>query len=92
VSQVSVLIPQALRPLTGGASVLETSAATVGEALNAIEEDAPGLLARILTPEGEIRPLVNIFKGDTSIRAQDGLDTPVEEGDVIAVIPAVAGG
>ncbi len=43
-SRVSVLIPQALRPLAGGASVVDTSAGTVGEALAAIERDAPGFL------------------------------------------------
>jgi molybdopterin synthase sulfur carrier subunit len=91
-SRVSVLIPQALRPLAGGASVREVSAATVEEALNAIERDAPGFLARILTPEGEVRPLVNIFVGDTSIRERAGLATTLADGDIIAVIPAVAGG
>ena len=91
-SRVSVLIPQALRSLTGGASVLKVSAGTVEQALTAIEHDAPGFLARILTPEGEVRPLVNIFVGDTSIRERNGLATPVAEGDIIAVIPAVAGG
>ncbi len=91
-SRVSVLIPQALRPLAGGASVVDTSAGTVGDALAAIERDAPGFLARILTPEGDIRPLVNIFVGDTSIRELGGLSAELAEGDIIAVIPAVAGG
>lgn len=88
----SVLIPHALRSLTGGASVMEVSATTVRDALRAVEHRAPGFLARILTPEGEVRPLVNVFVGDASIRERSGLDTPVANGDIIAVIPAVAGG
>ena len=91
-SPVSVLVPQALRPLTGGAAVVEVSASTVAEALDAVERRAPGFLPRILTPEGEVRPLVNVFVGDVSIRSRNGLATPVDAGDVIAVIPAVAGG
>ena len=50
------------------------------------------LLERVLTPEGEIRNFVNIYLGSRNVSSLDKLDTPVAEGDVLAIIPAVAGG
>jgi len=65
---------------------------TLGQALAEIEQHHPGLSARILTPEGDIRPFVNLFVGETSARFMDGLNTPVSNGAIISIIPAVAGG
>jgi len=89
---VTVRIPTALRPFTNGAAEVTVDADTLGQALSEIERRHPGLSARILTPEGDIRPFVNLFVGDTSARFMDGLNTPVPDGVIISIIPAVAGG
>jgi len=89
---VTVRIPTALRPFTKGAAEITVDADTLGHALSAIERNHPGLSARILTPEGDIRPFVNLFVGDTSARFMDGLNTPIKDGAIISIIPAVAGG
>jgi molybdopterin converting factor small subunit len=92
VSEATLLIPQALRAFTEGADRVTVRAETVGEALRGVPGDRDGFVSRVLTPEGELRPLVNVFVGETSIRVADGLETVLADGDVIAVIPAVAGG
>ena len=51
-----------------------------------------GLLARVLTPEGEPRQFVNIYLGGRNVRTLQGMATRVAEGDVISIVPAVAGG
>jgi molybdopterin converting factor small subunit len=89
---VTVRIPTALRPFTNGAAEIGVEADTLGQALAEIEQHHPGLSARILTPEGDIRPFVNLFVGETSARFMDGLNTPVSNGAIISIIPAVAGG
>ena len=89
---MTVRIPTALRPFTNGAAEVTVDADTLGQALSEIERRHPGLSARILTPEGDIRPFVNLFVGDTSARFMDGLNTPVPDGVIISIIPAVAGG
>lgn len=91
-SQVTVQIPSPLRPFADDAAELRVEAGSVAEALAAIGEDRPTLLARVLTPEGELRPYVNVFVGARNVRHLQGLETKLEEGDVIAIIPAVAGG
>ena len=79
-------------PFTNGAAEIGVEADTLGQALAEIEQHHPGLSARILTPEGDIRPFVNLFVGETSARFMDGLNTPVSNGAIISIIPAVAGG
>jgi len=89
---VTVRIPTGLRPFANGAREITVDADTLGRALSAVEQHHPGLSARILTPEGDIRPFVNLFVDETSARFMDGLNTPIKDGAIISIIPAVAGG
>ncbi|MGH8531365.1 MAG: molybdopterin-synthase adenylyltransferase MoeB [Gammaproteobacteria bacterium] len=91
-SRVIVRIPMPLRSLTAGAEELAVEGATVGEALTCLGAAYPGVLARILTPEGQIRRFVNIYLGQENVHAIEGLDTALPEGGVLSIIPAVAGG
>jgi MoaD family protein len=91
-SHIRVRIPMALRPFVDGAEVLEVEAATVGAALEQIGTRHTGFLQRIVLDNGELRPYVNVFVGSDNIRSSGGLDTPVNDGDVVSIIPAVAGG
>jgi molybdopterin converting factor small subunit len=47
---------------------------------------------RVVTEQGEVRPHVNVFVGDESIRFTGGLDTAVTSGAEIHIVPAVSGG
>ena len=91
---VSYYIPAFLRTFTDGSSrvVLELTPVTVGEALDALCTKYPGVRDRVLTEQGEVRQHVNVFVGDESIRFTGGLNTPVEEGVEVAIVPAVSGG
>lgn len=91
-TQVTVRIPMPLRAFTGGAAEVVGSGATVREVLAALAQDHSGLLPRILTPEGQIRSFVNLYLGEDNVRVLQGLDTIVPEGEVLSIIPAVAGG
>jgi molybdopterin/thiamine biosynthesis adenylyltransferase/rhodanese-related sulfurtransferase/molybdopterin converting factor small subunit len=86
---VTIRIPTPLRPLTGGVDEVSVQAATVAEALNGLDS---GLRERILTPEGEVRQFVNLYLGPRNVRDLGGLATPLRDGDVLSIIPAVAGG
>lgn len=91
-SRVTVRIPPPLRPFAGQAAELEVEGTTVGEALARLGKGREALLSRVLTPEGELRPYVNVFVGERNARHLDGLATTLADGDVVAIIPAVAGG
>ncbi|MDZ7576795.1 MAG: MoaD/ThiS family protein [Candidatus Nanopelagicales bacterium] len=91
---VTVRVPTILRTYTGGAAevTLDSPGSTLATALQSLEEAAPGIRARVLDEAGAMRRFVNIYVDDEDVRFSGGLDTPVEDGCSIAVIPAVAGG
>ena len=89
---VTVRVPTQLRPLTGGAGEIAVAGATVGEALRALDAAHPGLAERIFDESGELRRFVNVFVADEDVRFLEGLATPVADGQIVSVLPAVAGG
>jgi MoaD family protein len=91
-SNITVRIPAPLRQFVGDAPLLDADADTVGAALEDIGARYPGFLQRVVVNEGELRPYVNVFVGSENVRSSSGLDTPVSDGDVVSIIPAVAGG
>ena len=65
---------------------------TVAEVLKQLEATHPGFAARLYDEKGQLRRFVNVFVADEDIRFLQGLDTPVAEGQVVSIVPAVAGG
>jgi molybdopterin converting factor small subunit len=91
-SNITVKIPVPLRPFVDDAAMLDAEAETVGAALAQIGASYPGFLQRIVVDAGELRPYVNVFVGSDDVRSISGLETPVSDGDIVSIIPAVAGG
>ena len=89
---IQILIPTPLRQYTGGQSRVEATGATVGEVLADLNTRYPGINDRISEPDGEVRRFVNVFVNGSNVRSLDGAATPVNPGDEIGVIPAMAGG
>jgi sulfur-carrier protein len=88
---IKVQIPTPMREQAGGQSEVEVSGATVKAALDDLVRRHPGLGAKLFD-NGKLRPYVNVFVNDEDIRYLDDLDTAVKDGEVVALIPAVAGG
>jgi molybdopterin converting factor small subunit len=89
---VTVRIPTQLRSLTGGASETTVEGATVAEVLKALDAANPGFAERIFDDGGALRRFVNVFVADEDIRFLQNLDTPTAAGQVVSIVPAVAGG
>jgi len=89
---VTVRVPTTLRTLTGGAAEIDVDGSTVAEVLDGLEATHPGFKERLLDDGGQLRRFVNVFVADDDVRFLQGLDTPVPEGETVAIIPAVAGG
>ena len=86
---VRVRVASLLHSYTGGRSVIEVEAATVGEALSALEHRFPGLLFRVVDEQGQIRPHMNVFLNEERVR---DLATPVAAGAEIYIVGALSGG
>ena len=90
---VNVRIPTTMRPLTGGEKLVELDAGPLLQVIAALEAKHPGMGERLLDSDGALRKFVNIFvDDDDDVRYLDGLDTNVDDGWTVSIIPAVAGG
>ncbi len=89
---VSVRLPTVLRPHAGGKSVVEAEGASVGAVVTELVTRFPGLSGHLTDDAGQLQRFVNVYVNDEDIRYLDKLDTPVKEGDEVAILPAVAGG
>jgi molybdopterin/thiamine biosynthesis adenylyltransferase/rhodanese-related sulfurtransferase/molybdopterin converting factor small subunit len=91
-SHVIIRIPTPLRSYTQGADQVAVEAATVSEALRELEQRHQGIAGRVVDAEGRLRPFVNLYLGSRNVRTLQGLDTELRDGEMLAIIPAVAGG
>jgi molybdopterin converting factor small subunit len=86
---IRVRVASLLHSYTGGRSVIEVEAATVGDALSAMEQQFPGLHFRVVDEQGQIRPHMNVFLNEEKVR---DLATPVPPGAEIYIVGALSGG
>jgi len=88
---VTVKIPTQLRSATGGEAEASVEGTSVGEVLDSLYDRYDELRDRI-AQDGGLRRFVNVYVGGEDIRFLDGLDTHVDDGDEVTILPAVAGG
>jgi molybdopterin converting factor small subunit len=91
-TEIVVKLPAALQAFAGGQRELRAAPGTVAEVLQQLAGPHRQLVQRLLTPEGDLRPFVNVFVGRVNVRDLRGLATRVTEGEVMTILPAVAGG
>jgi molybdopterin synthase sulfur carrier subunit len=48
--------------------------------------------SQLFGADGELNRYVNVYVNDEDVRVLDGLETAVAEGDVLVILPAMAGG
>ncbi|SEQ02629.1 MoaD/ThiS family protein [Microlunatus flavus] len=92
---VEVRIPTILRTYTGGEKAVSGQGSTLAELFDDVEGRHPGLRARIVDEKDStaaLRRFVNVYVNDEDVRFSGGLSSPVADGDVVVVLPAVAGG
>ena len=88
----TVRIPAPLRDLVGNQRRIELDCASVRALIDQIESDHPGFKERLLGADGELSAFVQIYVGDEDIRFLDGLETELDAGTRVSIVPAAAGG
>jgi molybdopterin synthase sulfur carrier subunit len=89
---VTVRIPTQLRELSGGNAEVTAEGGTLATVLAGLETAHPGFRERLFDDRGELRRFVNVFVDDEDIRFLDGVNTDVNDGATVSIVPAVAGG
>jgi len=87
-----ILIPTPLRAYTDRQDAVEAAGATIGEALADLTTRFGDLRQHLFTPEGRLRSFVNVYVNDEDIRYLQRESTPLKTGDVVSIVPSVAGG
>ena len=85
-------IPTPLRQYAGKKSSIDVQADNVGQALSALTATYPDLRRHLYTDEGRLRAFVNVYLNDEDIRYMAKEGTPVKDGDVVSIVPSIAGG
>jgi molybdopterin synthase sulfur carrier subunit len=88
---IEVRIPTILRSYTDGAKVAEGKGDTLDDLFSDLDARHSGLRERLVDGDG-LRRFVNVYLNDEDVRFLGGLKTPVADGDVVTILPAVAGG
>lgn len=89
---IKVRIPSPLQKLTNNLAEVETNGANIGELLDNLVTQFPGLKERLYDEGGNLRRFINFYVNEEDIRFLEGENTPLKEGDVVSIIPAIAGG
>ncbi|HWL37204.1 MAG TPA: MoaD/ThiS family protein [Frankiaceae bacterium] len=89
---VQVRIPTILRKYTDGEKQVEGSGGTLAELFADLDARHPGLRGGLVDAEGGLHRFVNVYVNDEDVRFLGAADTPLSDGDVVTILPAVAGG
>ncbi len=87
-----VRIPTPLRNLSGDRDEINIAASNIGEMIDKLETECPGMKDRLCDESGEVRRFINIYVNNEDIRFLDGKETALSDDDNVSIIPAIAGG
>jgi molybdopterin converting factor small subunit len=89
---ITVQIPPPMRELTGGKIDVPVTGDTVKACLDDLVAQFPAFKPKLFNASGVLHPHINILVNDEDIRFLDDADTAVTSGQIVAILPAVAGG
>ncbi|MDR3164972.1 MAG: MoaD/ThiS family protein [Synergistaceae bacterium] len=89
---VIIQIPTALRQFADGQPEISAEGSTAGDVIAAFAERYPDIKRHLYDEYGALRSFINVFLGENNIKNLEGPATPVKDGDVLILVPAIAGG
>jgi adenylyltransferase/sulfurtransferase len=85
-------IPTPLRSYVNGQLEVPVTGKNVAEAMESFLTQYPTLRPHLTNSRGELRSFVNLYLGAINVRDLQDLETPLCDGDVLILIPSIAGG
>ncbi len=89
---MKILIPTPLRQYADKQAAIDITGSTVGEALSNLTTRYGDLRKHLYSDDGKLRAFVNVYLNDEDVRYLQKEQTPVKQGDTIAIVPSIAGG
>jgi len=88
---VKVKVPVPLQRLTQGKEEVDGEKGTIIALIEGLDQKYPGLAERI-SEGGKLRRFVNVYVNEEDVRFLNNEETAVDDGDVVSIVPAIAGG
>ena len=89
---IEMRVPTVLRKHTEGEKKVSGDGATLRELVEDVAARNPGLRDALVGDDGALHRFINVYVNDEDVRFLGGLETPLEDGDSVSILPAVAGG
>ncbi|MEX0657643.1 MAG: MoaD/ThiS family protein [Egibacteraceae bacterium] len=89
---IEVRVPTVLREHTGGEKKVSGEGETLAALLDDLESRHRGLRGALVDSEGRLHRFINVYANDEDVRFLGGMHTPLDDGDTVSILPAVAGG
>jgi sulfur-carrier protein len=89
---VLVRIPTPLRRHTGGVGEVNAEGKDVGQVVDDLERQFPGLRDRLCDETGDFRKFINVYVNQEDVRFLQGRESLLKDGDEVSIVPAIAGG
>ncbi|MDJ1182689.1 MoaD/ThiS family protein [Roseofilum casamattae] len=89
---VKVLVPTTLQKFTEGKASVEVAGNNVSELIDTLGVDYPGLDQKLRNDSGVLNRFINIYVNEEDIRFLENAETPLNDGDEVSLVIAVAGG
>lgn len=87
-----IKIPPVLRASVDGEKEVSAAGENVGDVLRGLADAYPATETQLFSGDGKLNRYLNVYLNDEDVRVLDGLDTAVGNGDVLVLLPAMAGG
>lgn len=87
-----IRIPSVLRSYFDGQLEVQVQ----GETIKAVMEDLrycyPSIQEHFFKQDGSLREYIHLYHQGCDIRSMEGMDTKIGAGDIISIVPSIAGG
>lgn len=90
--KISVYVSATLRMFVNRNAKIQIEGATVREVLEHLQEEYPESKKALFEENGTLRPFVSVYRNDVRLLEESALETLLQEGDRILLLPAIAGG
>ena len=89
---IEMRVPTVLRKHTDGQKNVQGSGDTLAELIDDVGSRHAGLRDALVDSDGSLHRYINVYVNDEDVRYLGGVSTPLDDGDEVSILPAVAGG
>jgi sulfur-carrier protein len=88
----TLILPALMKYYVNDLSEVQVTGSTVSQAINDLTIQYPAIKPHIMDNQGRLRRHVNLFVNKENVNNLNGMDTSIQESDIIILMPSIMGG